>query len=61
MERRAAVMLELAFLIASVLVFRSLWALLDRYTLSSSLMHVFLLVSGLAISVVCIYLFYAKK
>lgn len=61
MKTRTAVVLELAFLIASVLVFRSLWALMDRYTLNSDLMHAFLLVSGLATSVICVYLLYAEE
>lgn len=54
-------MLELAFLVASVFVFRSLWTLLDRYTLDSSLMHAFLLVSGLCLSIICVYLLYAEE
>ncbi len=61
MKTRTAVVLELAFLIASVLVFRSLWTLMDRYALNSDLMHVFLLVSGLATSVICVYLLYAEE
>lgn len=61
MKTRIAVVLELAFLIASVFVFRSLWTLLDNFTLNSNLMHVFLLVSGIAISVICVYLLYAEE
>jgi len=60
-KTRTAVILELAFLVASVLVFRSLWTLMDRHALNSDLMHVFLLVSGLATSVICVYLLYAEK
>lgn len=61
MKTRTAVMLELTFLIASVLVFRSLWTLMDKFTLNSSLMHVFLLTAGLSLSVICVYLLYANE
>lgn len=61
MKTRTAVILELAFLVASVLVFRSLWTLMDNFTLNSNLMHVFLLVSGLSMSVICVYLLYAHE
>lgn len=61
MKTRTAVALELTFLVASVFVFRSIWTLLDRYTINSSLMHAFLLVSGLCLSVICVYLLYAEE